>query len=1113
MQDILGIPGNRIVFDRLLRLLQQGSAIAFVGAGASWPLYPLWNQLIEILAQEPVQHGLATSTDEQYWIRLSASKPVHAVSRIRDRLGDSLYRTFLFETFKDRNGEGGRSYTPIHAALLRANFKAYLTTNYDPGLLEARRLTRPEIPNTGFTVWNQNFMINRWASGDVFQSEPSCPILFAHGHFSDPEHIVLDHASYRHAYHNTPYRRLFEDLWHQAHLVFVGFSFNDVVLSQISDEVLWQTARQDGGEPRHIAILGVPKEGPYTEEMRKELLDAYNAYSLFYPVGSTSGGQQDHSALQRLLDAISNLIPPEVPASATRRTSHIVRQRAVPILFAHETTEDEKFTGRKDALERLNRWAAEPAVRLIAITALGGVGKTAIVSRWLRQDAARIAECEGVFFWSFYRERDLSVFFEQLLNFARTQLGWDDQRNWERFGWDADPDEERRRKRPPYKLASDLVQSRKLLIVLDGLEVLQEMPGTVAYGKLLDVHLAELLHNNSLSESGSLIILTSRFPFPDLTPYLGSALRSLPLTGLEPEDGDALLVALGLRGQPADRKEISRRLFGHPLALRIFSRSMPPTLRSDPTRLWDMIFDDPKVAAHGSLQAKMNRLLAFYETCLPETHRQALSLVALFRAPVTEAALLPLWEKLLKQSDEDTGRSLQRALNDLTGQHLLAADLTKEGHTCYSCHPILRDHFRSLVLRETGFARQAANLLATPDTRQALSLQTLQLLATAVEMLLNAGELSAADDIFRSRLEDGYAFTKFPAPHLGLEVVRGFIHDTVRQHAVAQRLGLRSLAFYLSCAGQCASGAGEPETALKYYAESIATDPRWTDAELTYRNLGAAEVTLGQLSLASEHFLEALWRLAMSGLEQEHPDTLSWAAYVSCLRGDLPHAEADFLQADRLVSAVRSGKTKFHTRLTIRWAEHLLRTGSTVRARELIEENRARCSRDGSEDDLAYCEWILAWLDALAENWSDSRDHLERAKLTFTSGHMIHELGRVFITQAGCLLGQAQWQPALASCERAIQLAAPRSYRLIQADALCLRARILLRGSKPEPSKAYDDAEAALHLGEFCEYAWAQRDAFDLLAVACRSLGKEAESATYVQRADEWNHRLKLHRD
>ena len=58
---------------------------------------------------------------------------------------------------------------------------------------------------------------------------------------------MLDSASYHRAYQTTPYRRLFENLWLQEHLVFVGFSFNDAVLAQIADEVLWSTARQGGG--------------------------------------------------------------------------------------------------------------------------------------------------------------------------------------------------------------------------------------------------------------------------------------------------------------------------------------------------------------------------------------------------------------------------------------------------------------------------------------------------------------------------------------------------------------------------------------------------------------------------------------------------------------------------------------------------------------------------------------------------------------------------------------------------------------------------------------------------------------------------------------------------
>ena len=213
---------------------------------------------------------------------------MQTASQIRAKLGDAFYHTFLYETFKDQ-----ADHTPAQGALMRANFKAYITTNYDGGLLEARRRLRPDIRDTGFTVWNQSYPVNRWASGDVFK-DTQCPVLFAHGHHADPASIVLDYGSYRTAYHNTPYRRFFENLWFQQHLVFAGFSFNDITLGQIADEVLSQTARQGGGAPRHIAMLRLSE--PYSEQMRKEFLDGYHAQVLFYP---------DYADLQTLLDSLT----------------------------------------------------------------------------------------------------------------------------------------------------------------------------------------------------------------------------------------------------------------------------------------------------------------------------------------------------------------------------------------------------------------------------------------------------------------------------------------------------------------------------------------------------------------------------------------------------------------------------------------------------------------------------------------------------------------------------------------------------------------------------------------------------------------------------------------
>jgi tetratricopeptide (TPR) repeat protein len=792
-----------------------------------------------------------------------------------------------------------------------------------------------------------------------------------------------------------------------------------------------------------------------------------------------------HSALQLVLESLATL---EIPAPAP---PPLLAARPVPAQFVHETTEDEKFTGRADALARLDRWAADPSVRLIAITAIGGLGKTALIGRWLRQ--AR--QCEGLFFWSFYRDREAQRFFEALLAFAREQLGFK-------------PRDDRA---APRVQACELLASRRLMVALDGLEVIQEVPGTVAYGKLLNIELGEFLHCHCRAQGTSLVLLTSRFPFPDLWPYLGGSLRSLPLPALEPEEGAALLAVLGLGGRPADREEISRRLFGHPLALRLFARSAPPHMLGDPTRLWHTVFDQPHLAADDSLEGKVRRLLTFYEASLPEAQCQALALVALFRAPVGEATLAPLWEKLLGKPSADA--SLREALNQLRHERLLTDDPGEDGRPRYACHPILRDHFRARLLRQPGFAREAAGLLAgPPDAPMTRSLEAIQIVAAAVEVLLEAGELKGADDIYVSRFEGGDLFKSLPAPHWGMDVARGFVRDEARRQALAQKLGLWHLGFYLNEVGRFADLAGEPETALEFYAEGITLTRRQNDNKnlsTGLDNLGLTEVSLGLLAQAASHFTEAL-DLA-KGIDDEEGKLhgLASTGYTASLRGDVERPDAAFSQANAIENRIHPGNADLYRLRGVQWAEHLLRIGALDLARRLTEANWKISEQKRRQQDVARCEWILGWVDTLAGRRTDAHGHLDRAKATFTAGHMIYDLARVFVTESACFLGQGQCESALAACERALQLAAPRNYRLLHADALNLRAQAALESAGPHPASARDDAEAALQLAEFCEYAWAQRDALELLARAHHQLGNPAEALRCGERAADWNRRLK----
>src|SRR5260370_15012480 len=91
---ILEIPGNQAVYDSLKQLLETGSAIAFLGAGTSVPLYPLWPELIAKLAHEPVLRGLATEADAQYWLR-PGPNPLPTAPPIRAKLADPFCNTFL----------------------------------------------------------------------------------------------------------------------------------------------------------------------------------------------------------------------------------------------------------------------------------------------------------------------------------------------------------------------------------------------------------------------------------------------------------------------------------------------------------------------------------------------------------------------------------------------------------------------------------------------------------------------------------------------------------------------------------------------------------------------------------------------------------------------------------------------------------------------------------------------------------------------------------------------------------------------------------------------------------------------------------------------------------
>ncbi len=324
---------------------------------------------------------------------LARESPEEVVEIIRQQLGVPAYREVLRQVLRARTDpETGRSWTPVQELVCRCAFKAVVTTNYDPGITDARIRVRPGASSTGFTTWEDELGLDGWRTGDVF-GEAELPVLFAHGQHNRPDSIVLATTEYRRAYAGKlPHvlARLMD-----GHLVWLGFSFADQRIAAILREIADRTGTRidPGAAPRHVAVMAwdpaAEASAPGILARRAEI--AYGAQLVLYPA---PGG--DHSALGRLLAGLTDdRFPPaaDLPARAARPLPARRCRPGIPVRWVPGPEPVEHFTGRAEELARLDRWAADPQVALVGVTAWGGAGKTALVTHWVQEAAGIRGRC------------------------------------------------------------------------------------------------------------------------------------------------------------------------------------------------------------------------------------------------------------------------------------------------------------------------------------------------------------------------------------------------------------------------------------------------------------------------------------------------------------------------------------------------------------------------------------------------------------------------------------------------------------------------------------------------------------------------------------------------
>jgi tetratricopeptide (TPR) repeat protein len=1110
LDDLLQLPGNRAAYDKLVALIKNGEAIAFTGAGTSVPLYPLWPALIRRLAEHAMKLGRAAAEDRDFWLKWANQRPQQVVRGIREKLTDQYYLPFLVETFGTKPGPNGRMFTPVHGLIVETPFRGYVTTNYDPGLIEARHALLPHVVATGYATWKDDQAVSQWLTGDIFKTV-QCPILHGHGIYQRPDTVVLGVGEYRETYRIGPYRRLFDRLWSQDHLIFVGFGFSDPWLDFLADEVLTQSAAAQS-DPRHVAVLGLPEDERYTPEMRRMFVDQYDAEPLYYPVRKLEEGGEDHSALAVLLEALPKRSGEGLRPVATRPSAPQVDGRKRVERWVHETTNDAQFTGREDVLAKLDRWCNDGRVRVIGIAAIGGMGKTALIGHWLKKrHGAQKRPARGLFYWSFYAERDVRTFLEALVDFVKEKL----------------PDVALPRSEDLVDVAVACLQQAPLLLVLDGLEVMQEGPTSMSYGTLLEESLRELLIAACGPDHEGLVVLTSRFPFADINPFVGDTFRQHELCHLSDEDGADLLKRLHVKGTEEERQEISRHLEGHPLGLRIFAEVLAKRYDGDPTHLCQHVFCASDGSAPGSLEAKLRRLLVFYEQSLPKRQVVLLGIVSLFATPVSEAIVLQLGQKLVPAKNVFGAQpeAITLELRRLRDNGLVIHDRNRDTDD-YSCHPVLRDHFRRILLATgQGVATEVAGLLtAQPAGEMPADARELEPIVSAIEMLLEAGNFKQASEIYQARTGNGLWFLNLAAPDLGMRCSELFVRDEARRKECERQLSGRLLSDYLDATGLYAQLSGEFSVARAYFEASndhFRADGHKLGLSMNLQNLALSLIDLGDFASAIDAAAEALALAKEVDEKGQKVYSLAFLGFAEVLSGHTGKGMEHFEEASILEKQTSpDGKDDLHSWRGIQFADCLIRLGDLSRARSLTERNLAICEQYRWGYDSAHCHAYLGRIDTLEGRFPEATAHFGQAEATYRRGHMIVNLTRLRLFQSDLHRRLKSWDDALHLVEEALRLAMPRGMRPVHADGLVLRGTISLDratalpstdpGRRPLIERALDDAEAALAVTKPCGYVWAERDAHALLASAHGALDQRQDALRSAKEAERLSHHLRL---
>ena len=311
-----------------------------------------------------------------------------------------------------------------------------------------------------------------------------------------------------------------------------------------------------------------------------------------------------------------------------------------------------KLVGREAELDMLRKAWHERQVNTVVLHALGGAGKSALLRAFVDE---RLATHGGdgaarIYGWSAYsqgsgtqKRADADGFISQALK---------------DFGYPGElPNDSVERARE----LAELIQKQRVLLLLDGLEPLQDLPG-VNKGKLKDKGLKELIQKLSLSNPG-LLVITTRQPIVELENHSGALVTNHPLDRLSPQAGADLLEELGVTGRQQAFEKAVKSVDGHALSVTLLGTFLTQVHGGD-IRKQDLFDFHIRLTPEEEARAQMDETLipakraqkvmrGYLEQFEGQPERALLHLLGLFDRPADGGAVEVLLAERIPDLTDD----------------------------------------------------------------------------------------------------------------------------------------------------------------------------------------------------------------------------------------------------------------------------------------------------------------------------------------------------------------------------------------------------------------------------------------------------------------------------